>query len=72
MKIKKIYVLTFNNCKNGNMPYNMWIGLTYYTHLQLGNPKESFLLPCGSFFKETGGQWIFVLSADVKTAENEA
>lgn len=48
----------------GDSPKNMRTGQTYYTRLQLGNPKESILLPRGSFFQETGGQWIFVVSKD--------
>jgi len=50
-------------------PDNMRNGQTYYTKLQLGNPEESLLLPKGSFFQETGGQWIFVVSKDKKYAE---
>lgn len=50
-------------------PDNMRTGQTYYTRLQLGSPEESMLLPRGSFFQETGGQWIFVVSADGKSAE---
>ncbi len=50
------------------MPENMRTGQTYYARLQLGNPKESLLLPRGNFFQETGGQWIFVISADGKSA----
>lgn len=57
---------------DGEKPENMRTGQTYYTRLQLGNPKESMLLPRGSFFQETGGQWIFVLSADGKTAEKRS
>ncbi len=53
----------------GENPENMRTGQTYYTRLQLGNPKESLLLPRGSFFQETGGQWIFVVSEDGKFAE---
>lgn len=52
----------------GEMPDNMTSGQTYYTRLQLGNPKKAILLPKGSFFQQTGGQWIFVLSKDGKTA----
>ncbi len=43
------------------MPDNIRTGQTYYTSLQLGQPKESVLVPIGGFFQETGGQWIFVL-----------
>lgn len=53
---------------DSEMPENMRTGQTYYTRLQLGNPKESLLLPRGNFFQETGGQWIFVLSTDGKSA----
>jgi HlyD family secretion protein len=44
-----------------SMPDNIRTGQTYYTSLQLGQPKESVLVPIGGFFQETGGQWIFVL-----------
>lgn len=43
------------------MPDNIRTGQTYYISLQLGQPKESILVPMGGFFQETGGQWIFVL-----------
>ncbi|MFN8209921.1 MAG: HlyD family efflux transporter periplasmic adaptor subunit [Bacteroidales bacterium] len=45
----------------GKMPDNIRTGQTYYLSLQLGQPKESLLVPVGGFFQETGGQWIFVL-----------
>jgi len=44
-----------------SMPDNIRTGQTYYTSLQLGQPKVSILVPIGGFFQETGGQWIFVL-----------
>jgi HlyD family secretion protein len=50
-------------------PTNMRTGQTYYSRLQLGNPQEALLLEKGSFYQETGGQWIFVLSKDGKYAE---
>ena len=49
-------------------PINMRTGQTYYSRLQLGNPQNALLLEKGSFFQKTGGQWIFVLSADGKSA----
>jgi len=52
----------------GKHPDNMRTGQTYYTRLQLGNPQKTLLLPRGSFFQETGGQWIFVLSPDQQYA----
>ena len=46
------------------MPDNIRTGQTYYISLQLGQPKESVLVPIGGFFQETGGQWIFVLDPE--------
>lgn len=54
------------------MPENMRTGQTYYSRLQLGNPKEAILLPKGTFFQKTGGQWIFVVSEDGTSAEKRA
>ncbi|HUW92336.1 MAG TPA: HlyD family efflux transporter periplasmic adaptor subunit [Bacteroidales bacterium] len=44
-----------------SIPDNIRTGQTYYTSLQLGQPKTAVLVPIGGFFQETGGQWIFVL-----------
>jgi HlyD family secretion protein len=44
-----------------SVPKNIRAGQTYYISLQLGQPKESVMVPIGGFFQETGGQWIFVL-----------
>jgi len=46
---------------NETMPDNIRTGQTYYTSLQLGQPKVAILVPIGGFFQETGGQWIYVL-----------
>jgi HlyD family secretion protein len=51
------------------MPDNMRTGQTYYTRLQLGSPIKSMLLPRGNFYQKTGGQWIFVVAEDGKSAE---
>lgn len=51
-----------------SVPSNVRTGQTYYTSLQLGQPKVSVLVPVGGFFQETGGQWIFVLDPDGSTA----
>ncbi|PLX21490.1 MAG: efflux transporter periplasmic adaptor subunit [Salinivirgaceae bacterium] len=56
----------------GHTPENMRTGQTYYSRLQLGNPQDALLLEKGSFFQETGGQWIFVVSEDGQYAEKRA
>jgi HlyD family secretion protein len=51
-----------------SMPDNIRTGQTYYTSLQLGQPKVSVLVPVGGFFQETGGRWIFVLDPEGTSA----
>jgi len=51
-----------------SMPDNIRTGQTYYTSLQLGQPKVSVMVPIGGFFQETGGQWIFVLDPSESVA----
>ena len=48
----------------GQRPENIRTGQTYYIDLELGQPEQAVLIPRGTFFQTTGGQWIFVLSAD--------
>ena len=74
LKIRKVFPdvrqgkFTVEMIFTGDKPANMRTGQTYYVRLQLGNPKKSLLLPKGSFFQQTGGQWIFVLTPDGKYA----
>ena len=48
----------------GERPDNIRSGQTYYINLELGQPTESVIIPKGTFFQNTGGNWIFVLDAD--------
>ncbi|MDY7393875.1 efflux RND transporter periplasmic adaptor subunit [Aureibaculum sp. 2210JD6-5] len=43
-------------------PETIRAGQTYNIKLQLGESSDALLLPKGSFFQSTGGQWIFVVS----------
>lgn len=52
----------------GERPDNIRSGQTYYIDLQLGEPSESILIPKGTFFQVTGGNWIFVVDKDGKKA----
>ena len=52
----------------GARPANIRAGQTYYINLQLGQPTKATLIPRGSFYQTTGGQWIFVVDKDGKTA----
>ena len=48
----------------GERPENIRTGQTYYIDLELGQSEQAVLIPRGTFFQTTGGQWIFVLSSD--------
>tara|TARA_R110002167_G_scaffold103346_29_gene267453 strand:+ start:2505 stop:3755 length:1251 start_codon:yes stop_codon:yes gene_type:complete len=45
-------------------PETIRTGQSYNIKLQLGESSDALLLPKGSFFQSTGGQWIFVVNAD--------
>ena len=48
----------------GERPKNIRTGQTYYIDLQLGESKQAVLIPKGTFYSVTGGNWIFVLDSD--------
>lgn len=52
----------------GERPDNIRSGQTYYINVELGQPTERIIIPKGTFFQNTGGNWIFVLDADGKKA----
>ena len=52
----------------GERPENIRSGQTYYINLELGQPTESVIIPKGTFFQTTGGNWIFVLDKEGKKA----
>lgn len=49
-------------------PETIRTGQSYNIKLQLGESSEALLLPKGSFFQSTGGQWIFVVGPDGEEA----
>ena len=57
-KFKVDLVFTDNN------PETIRTGQSYNIKLQLGESSDALLLPKGSFFRSTGGQWVFVVSPD--------
>lgn len=52
----------------GPRPANIRTGQTYYVDLQLGESKKAVIIPKGTFYSVTGGQWIFVVSKDGRKA----
>ena len=49
-------------------PRQIRSGQTYYIDLELGQPEQAIIIPRGTFFQTTGGQWIFVLDKNGKKA----
>ena len=43
-------------------PENIRIGKNYRIQIELGQPEDALIIPKGSFFQATGGQWIFKLN----------
>lgn len=53
---------------DGELPATPRVGQTYPVDLMLGESAEAVLVPKGSFFQSTGGKWIYVISADGRSA----
>lgn len=52
----------------GDTPPDLRRGQTIQSKLTLGDANKALLIPNGSFYQDTGGQWIFVVSPDGNTA----
>lgn len=50
-------------------PENIRAGQTYHLNLQLGDPVQAILVPRGSFYQASGGQYVYVVDAEEKTAK---
>ena len=48
----------------GDEPAGLRRGQTLQLRLTLGDNSDAILIPNGSFYQETGGNWLFVVSAD--------
>lgn len=52
----------------GERPAQMRSGQTYYVELALGKSQQATLIPRGTFFQTTGGNWIFVVDRSGRKA----
>lgn len=74
LKLRKVYPEVRNGKFKvefvfvGNKPETVRNGQSYNLNLKLGNSEAGLLVPKGSFFNSTGGQWIFVLDAEGEEA----
>ena len=49
---------------SGPAPEDLRRGQTIQARLTLGDAAQALLIPNGTFFQDTGGRWLFVLSPD--------
>lgn len=49
-------------------PENIRAGQTYHINLQLGDPVQAILIPRGSFFQISGGEYVYVVDKEEETA----
>ena len=74
LKLAKIYPQVRNGTFEvdfhfvGPAPANVQRGQTIQTKLTLSDPAKALLLPNGAFYNETGGNWVFVVSPDGRSA----
>jgi HlyD family secretion protein len=69
LRISKIYPQVNNgqfqvDLRLGEQPSGLRRGQTLQIRLTLGDNSDARLIPNGSFYQETGGSWVFVVSAD--------
>ncbi len=50
-------------------PQGIRRGQSLRMRIELGQPSEELLLPVGGFYKDTGGNWVFVVDPDGTRAE---
>lgn len=74
LRVRKVYPEVRNGTFRtdfvfvGERPAQMRSGQTYYVELALGKSQQATLIPRGTFFHTTGGNWIFVLDKSGRKA----
>jgi HlyD family secretion protein len=67
LKVAKVYPQVRNGqfqidlVFDGSAPSSVQRGQTVQTKLTLGDSSKAMLIPNGTFFNDTGGNWIFVV-----------
>ncbi len=56
----------------GSEPQGLQRGQTLQARLTLGDPAPARLIPNGSFYNDTGGNWVFVVTPDGRSAERRS
>lgn len=74
LRVRKVYPEVRNGTFRtdfvfvGERPAQMRSGQTFYVELALGKSQQATLIPRGTFFQTTGGNWIYVLDRSGKKA----
>ena len=74
LRVRKVYPEVRNGTFRtdfvfvGERPAQMRSGQTFYVELALGKSQQATLIPRGTFFQTTGGNWIFVLDKSRRKA----
>lgn len=74
LRVRKVYPEVRNGSFRtdfvfvGERPAQMRSGQTFYVELALGKSQQATLIPRGTFFQTTGGNWIFVLDKSGRKA----
>ncbi len=56
---------------DGETPQGIRRGQSLRMRIELGQASEQLLLPVGGFYKDTGGNWVFVLDSDDKAVKRD-
>ncbi len=56
---------------DGETPQGIRIGQSLRLRIELGQASEELLLPVGGFYKDTGGNWVFILTAGNKAVRRD-
>ena len=74
LRVAKIYPQVQNGIFSVDLifadgePQELQRGQTVQLRLTLGDPSPALLLPSGAFYTETGGNWVFVVAPDGRSA----
>ncbi len=55
----------------GETPQGLRRGLSMRMRIELGQPSEELLLPIGGFYKDTGGNWVFIMEGGNRAVKRE-
>jgi HlyD family secretion protein len=74
LRVAKIYPQVQNGAFSVDLafaegePAELQRGQTVQIRLTLGDPAPALLIPSGAFYNETGGNWVFVVAPDGRSA----